>query len=86
MKWLKSIFSEEDGKGSFSRVSTFVLVVSAVCWVTHLVHHNNALPDFTGLSIFIATLYGVNTVRNALPKSPSPQPPPSPSPPPPPNP
>ena len=66
MTFLRSMFSEEDGKSSFSRVATALLLLLALGWVTHLVMRNHALPDFGGLTIFISALYGLNKVGNAV--------------------
>jgi hypothetical protein len=66
MTWLKSIFSETDGKGSLSRVATALIIVAAIVWVTRLVWHNHALPDFGGLTIFIGAIYGLNLARSAV--------------------
>lgn len=63
--WQKAL-SEADGVPSFSRVTTGVLVICAAGWVTHLVLHNHALPDFGGLSLFLGTLYGLNKVATAM--------------------
>lgn|GEM_PF-1606234 len=64
MKFWKGVFSEADGTPSFSRVATGFLVCFAAGWVTHLVWHNHALPEFAGLALFIGTLYGANQIRN----------------------
>ena len=63
--WI-GVFSEPGGGPSFSRVATGVLVAFAAGWVTSVVLHNHALPDFGGLAIFIGTLYGVNRVPGVL--------------------
>ena len=68
-KW---VFSEESGTPSFSRVFTGLIVSFACGWVTELVLHNHALPDFAGLALFIGTLYGVNRVGNVFTKPPEP--------------
>jgi hypothetical protein len=60
----KGVFSEPDGTPSFSRVATGFLVCFAAGWVTHLVWHNHALPEFAGLALFIGTLYSANQIRN----------------------
>jgi hypothetical protein len=65
-KWTATAFSEEDGKASFSRIATFVLVAFAMGWVTVIVRHNYALPDFGGLALLIGTLYAVNKVSGAI--------------------
>jgi hypothetical protein len=59
------LFCEPNGKHSFSRVATAVLIVFALIWVTRLVEHNHAFPDFTGLCFFIGTIYGLNKLGAA---------------------
>ena len=62
----RGVFCETDGTPSFSRVATGLIVAFALGWVTHLVWHNNALPDFAGLVMFIGALYGVNKISAAV--------------------
>jgi hypothetical protein len=62
----RGVFCEADGTPSFSRVATGLIVAFALGWVTHLVWHNNALPDFGGLVMFIGALYGVNKISAAV--------------------
>jgi hypothetical protein len=50
-------------------VATGLIVAFALGWVTHLVCHNHALPDFGGLVLFIGALYGVNKISTAMSKS-----------------
>jgi Na+/citrate or Na+/malate symporter len=59
-QFIKDALSEDDGKGSLSRMGTAALIAACIFWDTHLVFHNNALPDFGGQTLFIATLYGLN--------------------------
>jgi len=75
----KSIFSEPDGKASFTRIATAFLILAALIWVTRLVWQNHALPDFGGLTLFITTLYGLNkagalatTITENKPEQPKP--------------
>lgn len=63
---LKEVLSE-NGVGSFSRYSCFVVVVAATVWVSFLVFKNKALPDLSGLSLYVtglvAALYGINQAK-----------------------
>lgn len=65
MKFLKEVLSE-DGQGSFSRVSSFLIVLGALYWITHLVRYNHAFPDFGGLALLIGTLYGINKASSIV--------------------
>lgn len=80
MSFIKSLFSEEDGKASFSRVATLFLLLVAIGWVTHLVRLNHALPDLSGLTLFVSVLYGVNKIGNAIEPITKPTPPAPPAP------
>lgn len=64
VRWVKGIFSESDGKASFTRIATAFLIAAAIVWVTRLVWVNHALPDFGGLTLFISTLYGLNQAKS----------------------
>ena len=69
-EFCRGVFSESDGTPSFSRVATGLIVAFALGWVTHLVWHNHALPDFGGLVLFIGALYSVNKITAAVAKAP----------------
>lgn len=57
-RFLTELFSE-CGTASFSRVGTFIALVSACVWVSRIVWKTGALPGLEGLTLFIATLYGL---------------------------
>jgi len=69
--YLHELFSES-GTASFSRVGTFIALVSACAWVSKIVWKTGALPGLEGLTLFIATLYGLGkageTVQSVLGK------------------
>lgn len=64
--FFKTIFSEDNGNGSWARVGSFISLVAVICWVTHCVLHNHAVPDLTGPGIFISTPYGANLIHSAV--------------------
>lgn len=68
---LREILSE-NGVGSYSRVSSFTIVVATIFWVTYLVIHNHAMPDMAGPTAFIAggsgSQYGLNQIKNWVSK------------------
>lgn len=52
---LWSVFCEDDGNGSYSRVVGFLSFLVAGGWVTHVVLHTHALPDNMGVtSVFLS--------------------------------
>jgi hypothetical protein len=70
-KFLVEVFSDDDGRGSFSRVATAFIVVFVLGLMTRVVFHNGAFPDggtLSALSLFIVTLYGANQARAAMEK------------------
>lgn len=48
IKYLREVFSEQDGTGSYARFIGGVFVFSAVAWITYVVHRTGNLPDMTG--------------------------------------
>lgn len=65
-QFIREALSESDGKGSITRILTLVAVLFAMLWVTIIVNHNHALPDFSGLALFVGTLYGINQVSTVM--------------------
>ena len=62
--WLKSVFSEDDGLGSYSRCASGFIVASVCSWVLFLVVKNHAMPDLTGPSAFLTTGVGIHYGTN----------------------
>lgn len=46
------MFTEDNGKLSLSRVTSGLMVLSTIVWVTYLVFKTTTLPDLTGPAIF----------------------------------
>lgn len=69
VKFLHQLFSES-GEASFSRIGAFLALLFACLWVTYLVWQTRSLPPLEGLTIFIASLYGLGkageTIQRAL--------------------
>jgi len=55
---LSKLFTAEPG-ASFSRFASFIALMFSCAWVTHLVWHNNALPDLGGITLFVSAVYGM---------------------------
>jgi hypothetical protein len=66
-KFLSELFSES-GQASFSRVGTFVALISACVWVSRIVWKTGALPGLEGLTLFIASLYGLGKAGETVAK------------------
>lgn len=65
---LKEVLSE-DGVGSYSRYTGFIIVLATLAWVTYLVIHNHAFPDMTGPTAFIAggqSAYAANQAKHIV--------------------
>jgi hypothetical protein len=71
--FLKQLFSES-GQASFSRTGSFLALAAACAWVTEIVWTTHQLPNLEGLTLFIATLYGLGkageTVQRVAGKKP----------------
>jgi hypothetical protein len=72
-KFLTELFSES-GRASFSRVGTFVALISGCIWVSRIVWQTGALPGLEGLTLFIATLYGLGKAGETIAKVMGPKP------------
>jgi hypothetical protein len=66
-RFLQELFSES-GQASFSRVGTFVALISACVWVSRIVWKTGALPGLEGLTLFIAALYGLGKAGETVAK------------------
>lgn len=68
--FLQSVFSEDDGQGSYSRVASGAIVVATLAWVSHVVWKTGALPDLTGPATFICLAagshYGINKASDII--------------------
>jgi len=67
--YLKSTFSESDGTGSASRLLAGGGVLSAIVWVSYVVFRTKALPDLSGVSLWLGTSfsgYGMNKLSGAI--------------------
>lgn len=63
-EFFMKVFCEGD-QPSFSRVFSGFIICFSLGWVTAIVRHGHALPDFAGLSLFIGTVYGIKQLANA---------------------
>jgi hypothetical protein len=58
--FIKEAFSEDNGKASFSRISTFIILVFELGWITFVTLSKGTIPDLGGPALFLVTLYGAN--------------------------
>lgn len=56
--FVKQLFSES-GAASFGRTASFLSLLAAIAWVTQIVWTTRQLPNLEGLTLFIATFYGL---------------------------
>lgn len=70
LKFLRSVFSEADGSGSFSRCTAGLIVVATLAWVSHVVFKTHAIPELDGPAAFLTTgagsLYGTNKLSSIV--------------------
>jgi hypothetical protein len=59
--FLRQLFAEGGG-ASFSRAGSFIALIFACGWITRIVWITHALPPFDGVTLFIASLYGLGKV------------------------
>lgn len=64
MNFWKSVFSESDGTGSFSRVASGFVVLCSMSWASYRVMRFGDVSDLTQIGLFTASLvtvlYGLN--------------------------
>lgn len=68
----KSVFSENDGTGSATRVIAGLNATAVIVWVSYLVWRTNTLPDLTSASLFLGagfSGYAANRVSKCFDKS-----------------
>ena len=56
---LKSIISGANGNASTARVATLIVISSATYWVTYCVLKTHAIPDLSGLALYVTSVVGV---------------------------
>jgi hypothetical protein len=65
----KGVISE-GGSGSFGRVGATAIVVCSLIWVSYIVFKNGALPDLSGVSLFLSSgvsaTYGASKVAGVI--------------------
>lgn len=64
--FVKSVFSESDGTGSWGRIGSFAALLAVIGWVTHIVIYTHTIPDLTGSTAFVGTPYLINKGHNAV--------------------
>ncbi len=60
------LFLEDDGKPSFSRVCTAIILAFLLGWDTYAVVLHRSIPDLTTQAIFLGVLYGTNKISTAI--------------------
>jgi hypothetical protein len=69
-KFFRSVLSESDGTGSWSRCGSLLIVLFTLGWVTHVVCKTHAIPDLGGATGFMTVgtgaLYGTNKLSSIV--------------------
>jgi len=60
MGFWRSVFSESDGTGSWSRIAGCFSLAAVLAWATRVVLFTHAIPDLTNPALFISAPYGFN--------------------------
>jgi hypothetical protein len=63
--FLKELFSD-DSRASFGRVGSFIVLLFACAWVSRIVWRTGALPGLDGLTLLIASLYGLGKAGETI--------------------
>lgn len=69
MSFLREAFSEDDGRGSASRLMMAVHAIFVGVWGTVFVHHTHTIPDavtMAGLTSFVTAPYAMNKIHAAV--------------------
>ena len=66
--FLKSVFSEADGTGSFGRIGSGLTLLIVLGCVVHITYVKKQIPDLAGPSLAVGTLYGINKAAGAVQK------------------
>lgn len=65
VNFLKELFPDNNC-ASFSRVGSFITLLFACVWVSRIVWRTGALPSLDGLTLLIASLYGLGKAGETL--------------------
>ena len=64
---MKELFKDDNGKTSFSRVFTALIIVFYLIWSGYIAFKTNKLPDIPdNLYLLLLSLYGVNKLAGAI--------------------
>lgn len=63
-RFLRSVLSEPDGTGSWSRCGSLLIVLCTLGWITHVVWRTHAIPDLGGATAFMTTGAGTMYATN----------------------
>jgi hypothetical protein len=63
--FIKQLFSESSG-ASFSRVGSFLALISSLGWLSYIVWETRAVPSLEGLTIFICSLYALGKTGETI--------------------
>lgn len=63
---LHEIFKESDGKVSFGRTASAIVLAAWLGWITFLVVWNHVLPELSGIIAPLSALYGANKISTAI--------------------
>ena len=61
------LFKDDNGKTSFSRVFTAIIIVFYLMWTSYIAYHTKKLPDIPeNLYLLLLSLYGANKIATAI--------------------
>ena len=57
------MFKEKDGKTSFTRVSSFIMIIAYILWASYIVVKKGIIPPMPSELVYLITIaYGINKV------------------------
>ena len=64
---MKQIFKDDNGKLSFSRVFTAIIIIFYLTWTSYIAYHTKQIPDIPdNLYLLVGVLYGTNKLASAI--------------------
>lgn len=65
MDFIKSIFSD-NGNGSWSRVGSFIALLSVIGWGSWVTYKTTVIPPLEGPTFFVVSLYGIARLSDGI--------------------
>jgi len=64
--FVADLVSASEAKVNFGAVAALIALFASIVWVSWVVYKTNAVPDLSGISFFIGTMYGISKVKEVV--------------------